>query len=73
MIGTVKNKIRLGTIFLFFLVMSSGGVGIFYLVKLRQQTNNILTANYESLQYAHRMQIALDSLQSGNPTYAESI
>ncbi|MCF1715840.1 ATP-binding protein [Flavihumibacter sp. RY-1] len=73
MIGTVKNKIRLGTIFLFFLVMSSGGVGIFYLVKLRQQTNNILTANYESLQYAHRMQIAFDSLQLGNPGYADSI
>lgn len=73
MIGTVKNKIRLGTIFLFFLVMSSGGVGIFYLVKLRQQTNNILTANYESLQYAHRMQIALDSLQSGNSAYLDSI
>lgn len=73
MIGTVKNKIRLGTIFLFFLVVSSGGVGIFYLVKLRQQTNNILTANYESLQYAHRMQIALDSLQSGKTAYADSI
>lgn len=73
MIATVKNKIRLGTIFLFFLVMSSGGVGIFYLVKHRQQTNNILTANYESLQYAHRMQIALDSLQMGNPDYADSI
>ncbi len=73
MIGTVKNKIRLGTIFLFLLVMSSGGVGIFYLVKLRQETNNILRANYESLQYAHRMQIALDSLQMGNPDYADSI
>ena len=73
MAATVKNKIRLGTIFLFFLVMSSGGVGIFYLVKLQHQTNNILTANYESLQYAHRMQIALDSLESGNPGYADSL
>lgn len=70
---SVKNKIRWGTVFLFFLVVSSGGVGIYYLVKLRLQTNNILKANYESLQYAHRMQIALDSVMEGNVHYQDTM
>lgn len=70
---SVKNKIRWGTVFLFFLVVSSGGVGIYYLVKLRLQTNNILTANYESLQYAHHMQKALDSVLEGNVQYQDTI
>lgn len=73
MAGSVKNKIRWGTIFLFFLVMASGGVGIYYLLKVRIQTNNILTANYESLQYAHRMQVALDSVLNGNARFADTI
>lgn len=73
MASNVKNKIRWGTIFLFLLVMTSGGVGIYYLVKLRLQTNNILTANYESLQYSHRMQAALDSLLDGRKDYADTL
>jgi two-component system, NtrC family, sensor histidine kinase KinB len=71
--GSVKNQIRWGTIFLFLLVAASGGVGIYHLVKLRLQTKNILTANYESLQYAHRMQVAVDSIQSGNARYTDSM
>lgn len=73
MAASVKNKIRWGTIFLFFLVALSGGVGIYYLVKLRLQTKNILTANYESLQYAHRMQVALDSVLSGNTAFVDTV
>jgi len=60
--GSVKNKIRLGTIFLFLLVVLSGGFSIYYLVKLRNQSKNILKANYESIQYGHQMQAALDSI-----------
>lgn len=71
--ASVKNKIRLGTVFLFLLVVASGGVGIFYLVKLRLQTKNIIAANYESLQYAHRIQISLDSLLQGNARYQDTI
>lgn len=73
MAASVKNKIRLGTVFLFLLAAASGGVGIFYLVKLRLQTKNILTANYESLQYAHRVQIGLDSLRQGDARYQDTI
>jgi signal transduction histidine kinase len=62
MAGSVKNKIRWGTIFLFSLIVISGGFTIFFLVKIREQSRNILKANYESLQYVHEMQKALDSL-----------
>jgi NtrC-family two-component system sensor histidine kinase KinB len=62
--GSVKNKIRWGTFFLFFLVLLSGGFSIYYLVKLRLQSKDIAKANYESLEYAHRMQRALDKIQT---------
>lgn len=60
MIGSVKNKIRGGTAFLFLLLVLSGGVGIYYLVKLREESKNVFKANYESVQYAHLMQQHLD-------------
>jgi signal transduction histidine kinase len=62
MAASVKNKIRWGTIFLFILIVISGSLSIFYLTRLRNESKNILKANYESLQYAHQMQKALDSL-----------
>jgi two-component system, NtrC family, sensor histidine kinase KinB len=69
MAASVKNKIRLGTIFLFILVILCGGLGIFYLVKLSEQSKNILKANYESLQYTHEMQKALDSLSLNSASF----
>lgn len=61
--GSVKNKIRSGTLFLFFLVVLSAGLSIYYLAKVRVQSKNILKANYESLEYALKMQKALDSMR----------
>jgi two-component system, NtrC family, sensor histidine kinase KinB len=69
--GSVKNKIRWGTFFLFFLVLLSGGFSIYYLVKLRLQSKDIAKANYESLEYAHKMQRALDKIQTGG-SYLDS-
>lgn len=60
--ASVKNKIRLGTLFLFALLLLAGGIGIYYLVKLKNDSKAILHNNYESLQYAHNMQRALDSI-----------
>lgn len=71
MAGSVKNKIRWGTIFLFFLVVVTGAVSIYHLARLRMQSGNILKANYESLQYAHDLQKDLDSLDAGRVTYQE--
>jgi len=59
---SVKNKIRLGTLFLFALLLLSGGFGIYNLVRLRNDAKMILEDNYESLEYCHTMQRQLDSL-----------
>lgn len=69
MIRSVKNRIRLGTSFLFLLVLLSGGFSIYYLSKVKQQSKNILRANYESLQGGIGMQAALDSIQQGNMSF----
>jgi signal transduction histidine kinase/HAMP domain-containing protein len=61
MATSVKNKIRLGTLFLFLLLLLSGGVGIFNLVSLKHDAISILRNNYESLDYCHVMQQQLDS------------
>ncbi len=60
---SVKNKIRLGTLFLFLLLLLSGGLGIYNLVRLKNDAKMILEDNYESLGYCHIMQQQLDSFQ----------
>jgi signal transduction histidine kinase len=61
MARSVKNKVRLGTLFLFFLVLISGGVGIYHLVRLKNDATRIIKNNYESLDYCHSMQALLES------------
>lgn len=58
---TVKTKIRAGTIFLFLLLLVSGGIGIYYLVQLKKDAKAILANNYESIDYCQQMLTALDS------------
>ncbi|HSU27751.1 MAG TPA: HAMP domain-containing protein, partial [Chitinophagaceae bacterium] len=62
MAGTVKQKIRLGTIFLFLLSLLSCSIGIYHLLRLKSDAKLILQDNYESLEYCHTMQRSLDSL-----------
>jgi len=69
MIRSVKRRIRLGTSFLFLLVLLSGGFSIYYLAQVKQQSKNILRANYESLQGGIGMQSALDSIQQGRAAF----
>ncbi len=58
----VKNKIWLGTLFLFLLLLVTGGVGIYYMAKLKAEGKNVLKENYESLSYCHTMQQQLHSV-----------
>jgi len=67
MATSVKNKIRLGTLFLFLLLLLSGGLGIFNLVRLKNDAKMILENNYESLDYCHIMQRQLDSFNIDRP------
>ena len=59
---TVKKKIWFGTFFLFLLLMITGGVGIYYVASMKNEEQNILKANYESLSYCHIMQQQLDKV-----------
>src|SRR6185369_2926164 len=67
MATSVKNKIRLGTLFLFLLLLLSGGMGIYNLVRLKNDAKMILEDNYESLDYCHIMQRQLDSFTIDRP------
>ncbi len=70
--GSVKNRIRSGTLFLFFLVILSGGFSICYLQKLHGQSKNVFRANYESVEYCHQMQQVLDEDGPGNRVKLDS-
>lgn len=59
---SVKNKIWLGTFFLFLLLLLIGSVCIYYLVRMRNDAKAVLTDNYQSLEYCHRMQKQMDSV-----------
>jgi two-component system, NtrC family, sensor histidine kinase KinB len=72
MARSVKNKIRSGTIFFFLLVAATGGFSIYYLAKLKAQSKDVLKANYETIQYCHHMQKALDSIQDRKTAFIDS-
>lgn len=60
---SVKAKIRLGTFFLFILLILISGAGIFFLNRLKTHAQDIIKDNYQSLGYGHRMLSSLDSLR----------
>ena len=70
---SIKNKIRLGTLFLFSLLVLSGGLSIYYLIKLKNDTANIIKDNYETLEYSHDMQRQLDCIHLHYHTSASAI
>lgn len=57
----IKTKLSLGIGFLFAMIALLSAVGIFYITKLRYDTKNILIANYNSLDYLRKMQLAIDN------------
>ena len=63
----VKNKIWLGTLFLFLLLLVTGGVGIYYVAKLKIEGKKVLQDNYESLSYCYTMQLQLNHIKKENP------
>lgn len=64
---SVRKKIWYGTAFLFVLLIITGGVSIYQIITLRQETKEVLRNNYESLFYCHTIQQQLDSLSyTGN-------
>ncbi len=62
---SVKKKIWLGTLFLFLLLILTGGVSIYYMAKLKSEGKKVLQDNYETLSYCHTMQHQLNNI-TGN-------
>jgi len=62
----IKTKISLGLILLFIVILFISVVGIYSINRLANDSNEILIANYESLQYAKNMQQSLDEMESND-------
>jgi NtrC-family two-component system sensor histidine kinase KinB len=60
----IKTKLRLGVGFLFFLIILLAVAGIMQVNSLAADSNNILVANYKSLDYSRNMLKALDVLNT---------
>lgn len=58
---SIKQKIRLGTFFLFLLLAVSSSISLFYLTRLRTEATEVLKDNYISLKFAKDMQRFADS------------
>ena len=56
----IKTKLTVGVGFLFALIILLAAVSTYYVNGLKKDTDNILTANYNTLEYARNMLRALD-------------
>lgn len=57
----IKQKLQLGMGLLFAMILLLASLSIFYINKLSNDTKNILVANYNTLDYSRKMQMALDN------------
>ncbi|MFD1819445.1 PAS domain S-box-containing protein [Pseudarcicella hirudinis] len=64
----IKNKISLGLIFLFSVIVLLGGLGTYYLNQIKADGQAILKDNNESLEYVQLMQKELDHWQMEGKT-----
>ncbi len=58
----IKDKLRLGLLFLFGLVLLLAGLGIGFVYRLQRDSGAILKDNYRSLVYVREMQQVVDNL-----------
>ncbi|WP_316839212.1 MCP four helix bundle domain-containing protein [Pedobacter gandavensis] len=56
----IKTKLRLAFGVLFAVVLSFGGISLYYMNKIASSSKNILKDNYESLSYLGKMRKVLD-------------
>ena len=59
---SIKAKVTLGVVFLFTVILTIAGLGLYYLKELAQDSENILKDNYETLEYTKRILENCDSL-----------
>lgn len=59
----IKTKLTLGVGLLFLLILVLAIVSSAYINRLKNDTENILVSNYNTLEYARKMTLALDEIQ----------
>ena len=57
----IKQKLQLGMGLLFAMILLLASLSVFYINRLSNDTKNILVANYNTLDYSRKMQMALDN------------
>jgi NtrC-family two-component system sensor histidine kinase KinB len=57
----IKQKLQLGMGLLFAMILLLASLSVYYIHRLSSDTKNILVANYNTLDYSRKMQMALDS------------
>lgn len=58
----IKTKLNLGVGLLFLLIIILSLLSAFYIYSIKKDTQNILKANYETLEYSRNMLLALDNV-----------
>jgi two-component system, NtrC family, sensor histidine kinase KinB len=64
---SLKSKLMLGLGFLFLIIFMLAGFCSYYVGSLGQESENILTANYDSIFYSRNMLSSLDEIKTAMP------
>lgn len=62
----IKTKLNLGVGVLFLLIIILSIISTFYIYSIKKDTQNIIKANYETLEYSRNMLLALDEINENN-------
>lgn len=67
----IKTKLISGVGLLFVFILLLAAMSIFYVNALKRDTNNILVANYNTLEYSRNMLLALEQIPADNKALAD--
>ncbi|CAM4244145.1 sensor histidine kinase [Flavobacterium terrigena] len=62
----IKTKLNLGVGVLFLLIIILSIISAFYIYSIKRDTQNIIKANYETLEYSRNMLLALDEINEND-------
>jgi nitrogen fixation/metabolism regulation signal transduction histidine kinase len=65
----IKTKLNAGVGLLFLMIMLLAVLGGWYINKLKKDTNNILVANYNTLEYSRNMLLALENAPTDTQSF----
>lgn len=60
----IKTKLNIGVGLLFFMIIILAAISIWNINQLKKDTNNILVANYKTLEYSRNMLLALEDVDN---------